>query len=193
MNSKSEGVKTAPCSRWEEIVECIDYHIKLVVLIEAPTRFRSLNNPGANVFGPPQFFYYQRSRVRRARPGGFPPLTNHILEIRNKVFQMAPGLRRLGKKVVIVIATDGGPKNNRKFVEALRLLEGLPLLVLVRPCTDDDDVDDDVVEFYNDLDGQLKLSMEVYGSPLGEAKEVTGENPWLNYGFLDYTKIDVRI
>jgi hypothetical protein len=40
--------------------------------------------------------------------------------------------------------------------------------------------DDKVVEFYNDLDGQLELSMEVIDNFVGEAKEVTGENPWLN-------------
>ena len=49
-----EVVKMVPCSRWEEIAECVDYHIKMAGLIGAPTRFRLLNNPGINV-GPQQF------------------------------------------------------------------------------------------------------------------------------------------
>jgi hypothetical protein len=196
-NKNREVVKMVPCSRWEEIVECVDYHIELAGLIEAPTRFRLLNNPGANV-GPQQFSVAEdpdrimddaheaSSIIRRARPGGCTPLTSHILEIHKEVFQMAPELRRLGKKVVMVIATDGlptdergygGPQHNQEFVEALRLLEGLPIWVVVRLCTDDDEV----VQFYNDLDGQLELSLEVLDDFVGEAKEVTGENPWLNY------------
>ena len=99
---------------------------------------------------------------------------------------MAPELGNNGQKVVIVIATDGlptdergygGPQHSQEFVEALRLLEGLPVWVVVRLCTDEDEV----VEFYNDLDSQLELSMEVLDDFSGEAKEVTGENPWLNY------------
>merc|ERR1719420_2260305 len=43
------NVKMTNCTRWEEIQECLEYHINLVGLIQAPTRFRLLNNPGARV------------------------------------------------------------------------------------------------------------------------------------------------
>jgi hypothetical protein len=192
-----EIVKMVPCSRWEEIQECVDYHIKLAGLIEAPTRFRLLNDPGANV-GPQQFSVAEdpektfddvqeaSSVMRKTRPGGCTPLTSHILEIHQEVSQMAPELRRAGKKVVIVIATDGLPTDERgygghqhsqEFVEALRRLEGLPVWVVVRLCTDEEDV----VQFYNELDGQLELSLEVLDDFHGEGLEVTGLNPWINY------------
>mmetsp|Transcript_4399 Transcript_4399/g.12620 ORF Transcript_4399/g.12620 Transcript_4399/m.12620 type:complete len:325 (-) Transcript_4399:365-1339(-) len=194
----SDMVKMVPCSRWEEIQECVSYHIKLAGLIDAPTRFRFLNNPGANV-GPQQFsvavepgmsvqnMQAALSTMRRARPGGCTPLTSHILEIQQEVSRMSPELRRTGKKVVIVIATDGlptdergygGHEHKREFVEALRLLEGLPVWVVVRLCTDEEEV----VDFYNELDGQLELSLEVLDDFVGEAAEVTGEQPWLSYG-----------
>ena len=199
-STSNEKVKMVPCSRWEEIVECVEYHIKLAGLIQAPTRFRLMNNPGANV-GPQQFSIAEDSSdtmtvqhqvqcatniMRRARPGGCTPLTSHILEIHNEISQMAPTLRRLGKKVVIVIATDGlptdelgyaGATHNQEFVDALRLLEGLPVWVVVRLCTDDENT----VNFYNELDGQLELSLEVLDDFTGEAVEVTTANPWLNY------------
>ena len=194
-----EVVKMVPCSRWEEITECVEYHVKLAGLIEAPTRFRLLNNPGINV-GPQQFSVGEDptkssllidvqeglSIINKARPGGCTPLTSHILEIHNEISNMSSELRRLGKKVVIVIATDGLPTDERgyggenhkqEFVNALRLLEGLPVWVVVRLCTDEEDV----VSFYNDLDEQLELSLEVLDDFTGEAIEVTGENPWLNY------------
>jgi hypothetical protein len=192
-----EVVKMVPCSRWEEISECVEYHIKLAGMIEAPTRFRLLNNPGVNV-GSQQFSVAENpalnpydvqdalSILKNTRPGGCTPLTSHILEIHHEISQMAPALRQAGRKVVLVIATDGLPTDERgyggdqhqqEFVEALRLLEGLPVWVVVRLCTDEDNV----VSFYNDLDGQLELSLEVLDDFTGEALEVTGNNPWLNY------------
>merc|ERR1712013_658168 len=99
---------------------------------------------------------------------------------------MAQDLQSMGKKVAIVIATDGlptdeqgygGSRQRAEFVEALRLLERLPVWVVVRLCTDEDDV----VDFYNNLDTQLELSLEVLDDFSGEAIEVTGENSWVNY------------
>merc|ERR1712127_874698 len=122
-------VKQVPCSRWEEIVECVEYHIKMAALIEAPTKFRLLNNPGANV-GSQRFSVAAGengrnstqaeaqdavSIMRLARPGGCTPLTAHVLDIQNEVMNMAPALNRAGKKVVIVIATDGLPTDERGY------------------------------------------------------------------------------
>mmetsp|Transcript_24471 Transcript_24471/g.59931 ORF Transcript_24471/g.59931 Transcript_24471/m.59931 type:complete len:399 (+) Transcript_24471:42-1238(+) len=202
--TSKNAIKMVPCSRWDEIVECVEYHAKLAGLMEAPTRFRLLNNPGANV-GPQQFSIAEvdghqsttnmiprqieqaTGIMRKAGPSGCTPLTSHILEIHAEVSRMAPALRRQGKKVAIIIATDGLPTDergfgglnrNQEFVDALRMLEGLPVWVVVRLCTNDDDI----VKFYNDLDGQLELSLEVLDDFCGEAQEVTSQNPWLNYG-----------
>ena len=104
--------------------------------------------------------------IRKARPGGCTPLTDHILAIHAEIEAMLPELRARGQKVAVIIATDGLPTDDQgyggkahqdQFVNALRMLEGLPVWVVIRLCTDEEDV----VSFYNDLDQLLELSMEV--------------------------------
>jgi len=194
---KAGDVKMVPCSRYEEIQECVNYHIAMAGAMEAPTKFRFLNDPGPTV-GPQQFIVGEnmervaeevlnaQSLVRRSQPGGCTPLTNHILEIQREVVSLAPSVRANGQRIAIVIATDGLPTDEsghggeifkKEFVDALRLLEGLPVWVVIRLCTDEDEV----VDFYNDLDAVLELSIEVLDDFVGEAKEVYACNPWLNY------------
>ena len=88
--------------------------------------------------------------------------------------------------MAVILATDGlptderghgGPAIQQQFVEALRGLEGLPLWVVIRLCTDESEV----TKFYNSLDGQLELSLEVLDDFLEESKEVHEHNPWLSY------------
>lgn len=197
------NVRIVSCSRWEEIRECVEYHIRLASLIEAPTRFRFLNHPGAyvgaqefsiaeaktsNRSGNDDLYETQNALklLRNVRPGGCTPLTQHILEFQHEVSRMAPDLRRTGQKVALILATDGlptdergygGESHKRDFVESLRRLEGLPIWVVIRLCTDEDVV----VNFYNELDNLLELSIDVIDDFVGEAKEIYAVNPWLNY------------
>jgi len=197
---RTQDVKVVDCSRWNEIKDCIEYHAQMAAALEAPTTFRMLNDPAC---GPnsQQFGVAENSLdtrvlqeevdraitiMKSAQPGGVTPLIQHIEEIRQSVKELEPQLRADGCRVAIILATDGLPTDSRgyggaaiqqQFVEALRGLEGLPVWVVVRLCTDEENV----VEFYNDLDGQLELSLEVLDDFLEEAKEVHEHNPWLNY------------
>jgi len=53
----------------------------------------------------------------------------------------------------------------------------LPVWLVIRLCTDEDDV----VDFYNSLDDQLELSMDVLDDICAEAEEVYEHNAFLNY------------
>lgn len=159
-----------------------------------------LNNPSANV-GPPVFSIGQNGHenishdvqnamniINKVSPSGVTPLTRHIHEIRDSIVnEMLQFLNENGQKVAIIIATDGLPSNDQgisdeyekqNFINSLKSLEGLPVWLVIRLCTSDDSV----VDFYNNLDKQLELSVEVLDDFIAEAEEIYRYNPWLNYG-----------
>jgi hypothetical protein len=190
------NLKVVPCTRWVEIQECVKYHVEVASLLRAATTFRFLNETGTN--GMQQFSVYNDADsnntslgnalnvIKNARPCGVTPLTLHIMEIQHHVREMLPMLQSQGQRVAIIIATDGLPSDEggysnastqQEFVNSLRLLEGLPVWVVIRLCTDEESV----VEFYNDLDEQLELSLEVLDDFHAEAQEIYAVNSWLNY------------
>ena len=196
-------VSLESCSRWEELHETVVYHIQMAAAMNAFTTFRLLNHPGAAV-GPQQWSIGQPQQqdgsgdnnnhvaaaltwIQKTRPGGCTPLTQHILEIHREIVAEEHALRSSGQRVVIVLATDGlptdergygGPLHQEEFMTSLRMLEGLPVWIIVRLCTDEDNV----VSFYNELDSQLELSVEVLDDYTSEAAQVHQHNPWLTYG-----------
>lgn len=85
-----------------------------------------------------------KSVMNKCSPNGVTPLISHILEIQESIMAMAPELMDEGKRVAIILATDGLPTDahgahselvREQFVQALRLLEGLPVWLVVRLCT----------------------------------------------------------
>ena len=153
----------------KEIQECVNYHINLSALINAPTNFRLLNYP--EIVDPssttpttnPQEFEIAttgkdniRTDVERSMrimsttiPSGCTPLTDHIWNIYSTINALRGHLEVKGKQIVIVLATDGLPTNSQgetneyikqQFVQSLRLLEGLPVWVVIRLSTDNESV-----------------------------------------------------
>ena len=206
---KKDGKQKAiACTRWEEIKETVKYHAQMAQTLSCPTIFQLLNDPGLRTT--PQRFsvceqlakyttkeeadHYAQQEVskameimRKVSPTGVTPLTQHIWDIEEHIAGMAHELRRSGKLVAIIIATDGMPTDElgyggedvtNEFIRALRSLEGLPVWTVIRLCTDEDAVKN----FYNSLDGQLEISLEVLDDYKGEAREVYKQNPWITYG-----------
>lgn len=194
----NSDVRFVSCSRWAEIQETVEYHAQIAALLQAPTVFRLLNDPG-RMAGPQQFSVAERgtdfveedlnialNTIKNVSPSGVTPLSEHVREIRANVMVMEESLSQMGQKVVIVLATDGLPSNahgvssthtQTEFIHALRSLEGLPIWIVIRLCTDEEKV----VEFYNDIDSELELSLEVIDDFTGEAEEIYEHNKWLNY------------
>lgn len=191
----NKRVVDRPCTRWDEIRTCVAYHSKMSEVLRAPTEFKLLNKPATNQH--PQNFSvgmegasHNATQIKNnfddIKPHGLTPLTQHILNLQVEIKKLSTELNKKGQKVVIVLATDGLPVDGTKsttkqamddFVSAMRTLEGLPVWIVIRLCTDEDKV----VSFYNDLDDNLELSLEVLDDFYGEAKEIYEHNKWLNY------------
>lgn len=185
-SSKDGKIAQQRVSRWEELTDTVMYHAEMAATLESPAIFRLLNDPGPEV-GPQEYPIRPGTSpddIRRigmamfkAKPLGMTPLTTHILQIQQMLHQMAPQLRREGKRVALILATDGLPTDEEgyggeeitnEFVQALQSMEGLPIWLVIRLCTDEEKV----TEFYNTLDGKFELSLEVLDDFLGEASEV---------------------
>jgi len=91
---------------------------------------------------------------------------------------MTNQLKQENQKVVIVIASDGVPNEVDAVYSAMSLLQKLPILLLIRLCTDDERA----IHFYKTLELDFqKVDIEILDDFEAEAEEVVTMNPWMNY------------
>jgi len=177
-----EGVVES--SRWAELGDSLIWHAKLAAHLGAPTEFRLLNPPGHSV---PQILSVGMGGQVRAEveqveklittgPTGRTPLCEQIRQVVARIQPQAAALRASGQKVAIVIASDGAATDGN-IEEAMRPLQSMPVWVVVRLCTDDEKV----VQYWNQIDEDLELDMDVIDDLSGEAAEVAEHNRWLTY------------
>ena len=104
----SNDVRFVSCSRWAEIQETVEYHAEIAALLQNPTVFRLLNDPG-RMAGPQQFSVAERGAdfiaedldtalktIRNVSPSGVTPLSEHVREIRANVVAMNDNLSQTG-------------------------------------------------------------------------------------------------
>uniref|UniRef100_A0A6V4A1U7 VWFA domain-containing protein n=1 Tax=Prymnesium polylepis TaxID=72548 RepID=A0A6V4A1U7_9EUKA len=106
------------------------------------------------------------------------PLTEAVQTISRLIEPSASALRSRGQRVLVVVATDGRPDNPHTFVHAMRELQRLPVLVVVRLCTSDSSV----VDYWSSVDKELEAPLDALDDLVGEAREIRRFNRWLTYG-----------
>ena len=111
------------------------------------------------------------------QPAGQTPLCHHVRCVVEAIEALAPTLRAQGKKAAVIIATDG-ESSDGNITEALRPLHTLPVWVVLRLCTNDAKI----VEYWNNIDKELELEMDVIDDLVEDAEQVHKVNPWLIYG-----------
>jgi len=173
--------KLISCSRWSELTATLKFHAQLAFETDAPTEFRLLNGAAPIMIGDGTEGEDVRLQTLQAildgSPSGGTPLCRHIREVTTQIRRIAPGLRAAGQKACVMIATDG-ESSDGDIAEALRPLKELPAWVVIRLCTDEEKI----VNYWNNVDNELELDMDVLDDLCGEAHEVTEHNPWLTYG-----------
>ena len=173
--------KSISCSRWEELASSITWHAELAAATNTPTTYHLLNHPG---MGAQQTVTVSTTgdlpniqKTMSTSPTGMTPLCAQIRAVYQDIASQAASLRQAGKKALLVIASDGAASDG-DVAAALRPFRELPCWIVIRLCTDDDTV----VDYWNSIDDELELDMDVLDDIVGEAKEVCAENPWLTYG-----------
>lgn len=189
--------RTIPVSRWEELQACVEYHVDMAAELQIPTTFRLLNapdrkNPNLNSFFDIGMSADNSANVDQSRvvmnnePKGPTPLALHLRRLRSDLEMISRELEESGQKVVIIIATDGIPTNERgytgkeitqDFVNALNNVYNFPVWVVFRLCTNNQEI----LEYYNGLDLLLERPVEVLNDFMDESLEVHKCNPWINY------------
>lgn len=176
--------REVPCTRWQELTSSLTWHGSLSANTLSPVTFRLLNNPGGGAdqtlslgLGDPVSELDRLRRLTSSTPCSTTPLCRAIASFHQHLLSSLPSLTASGTRALLVIASDGASSDG-DVAAALRPLRDLPVWVVVRLCTDDDSV----VDYWNSIDNELELDMDVLDDLSGEAKEITDLNPWLNYG-----------
>jgi len=127
--------------------------------------------------------------LQATRPHGPTPLADRLREVHHRLQHYYGHWADEGSQFVVVVATDGLPtcpssgvpsqEAQQEVTQVLRKLTAeLPVFMVVRLTTDDDAV----VRYYNRIDEEEELPLEVIDDIESEAREVAGNgNGWLTY------------
>lgn len=177
---KKHKATMVQCTRWAELKDTMSFAADLSEAAMAPSEFRLLNGAEPVIVGlggdNHEGLEFAKE-VLDEDPAGQTPLCQHVSNVVGAIEAMAPELRRLNKKAAVIIATDG-ESSDGKVSKALEPLKRLPAFVVIRLCTDQPKI----VDYWNNIDQELELEMDVIDDLVQDAEQVKKANPWLTYG-----------
>jgi len=186
--SSSDGVKLGEglngakssdsCSRWEELLQSVNFHMELSRQLQAPSTFLLLNAPHRVTLGVAGRIEDTENTKAflRAKPNDRTPICARISDIVERIRRQEGQLRKTGQLACVVILTDG-ESTDGEIIDALKPFIELPVWVVIRLCTNEKKV----VDYWNEVDKNLELKMEVLEDLFEETNEVFEHNPWLTY------------
>lgn len=181
--SSGGRTKTVTSTRWAELGDSLMFHASVAANLGAPTDFRLLNPPAGSPQNLSIGFGYPREEMKTVQdmvttnPVGRTPLCAKIREVVQMVAVRQGEFRANGTRALVVIASDGEPSDGN-VEAALQPLKDLPVHVVVRLCTDEQNV----VDFWAKVDEDLEFPLDVLDDIIGEAEEIHERNPYLAYG-----------
>jgi len=165
------------CTRWTELVESLKFHVDVSRAANAASQIRTLNSASPFMVGTADDNNDKLTNFFETWPNGKTPLCKHVREVIAEITNIKPLLEREGKKACLVIFTDGEATDGDLF-ETMQPLHELPVWIVVRLCTDDPNI----VEYWNRIDKEFEIQIDVLDDFFGETEEVQKFNSWLTYG-----------
>ena len=104
-------------------------------------------------------------------------MSTHLLQITELLEDMDDELHATKKIAVLTILT-GCESTDGNTVDLLRLLEGMPLKIIIRICCEESQAAD----HWHSLSAQLDLDIDIIGHVKMEAMVMIENNNWLTYG-----------
>jgi hypothetical protein len=180
------GTTIEACTRWQELGDSLKWHAEVSEILGVHTEFRMLNKTGYSRLPSKQVIVGSPGSsqaingVLKSLPDAGTPLCAALRSVVSDIQKIAPELDENGKTVSVIIASDGEANdgNEADVREALAPLSDLPCDVVIRLCTDDESV----VSYWNDIEANPELELDVLDDIGGEGVEVRSHNPWLGYG-----------
>ena len=166
-------------SRWSELMDCIYFAADLAEEIGAPTEFRLLNGSDPVMVGLKDDNAEGLAFLKEVcseDPAGQTPLCYHVRGVVDAIRTIEDSLRKKGQRAAVIICSDG-ESTDGDVASALKPLEDLPALAVVRLCTNDKPVCD----YWDGIDRKLELEMDVIADITEEATQVYQYNPWLTF------------
>lgn len=169
------------CTRWAELSGSVLFLAELSESFEVISEFRLVNGADPAIVGLEReggvdtSLSFLRDAMSES-PAGPTPLCAHIQAIVSNIEAIADILRERNQRAVVVIATDG-ESTDGDVAQALKPLIHLPVMVIVRLCTEEKTI----IDYWNSIDQQLELDVDVLDDQLGDARQVAVANGWLTY------------
>jgi len=168
------------CTRWTELVESLKFHVDVSKAANAASQIRTLNGPSPFLVGTAEAEDVNNEKLTKffeTLPNGKTPLCKHVRDVIAEITSIKPFLESQGKKACLVIFSDGEATDG-DLNEAMQPLHDLPVWIVVRLCTDDSNI----VEYWNKIDKEFEIQIDVLDDFFGETEEVQNFNSWLTYG-----------
>lgn len=127
--------------------------------------------------------------LRNNGPRGVTPISERLEDIRGRIQASVSDLAQRAQMVFLTIVTDGLPTTpfsgqstvaeRNHMVQVMRsLCAMLPVQLVIRLCTDDQET----ISFYNSIDEESELPLDILDDMSGEAGELAKHgNDWFTY------------